>query len=264
MLKKTKKKKDGSTTTTLTLYTKLHYIRLHCAMGISKADQKYEAKQNRRRGLQKTRLYCQICERQCLDEHGYGLHVQSERHLRKTKELLGEHGGRMGDVVSYFSEQFDGQFVRLLRVGHGRKRVMLNQVYQEMVGDKNARVVHLNATRWRSLGGYARYLQGRAGVECEMDDEGLWWVQWKGESGKDKFPSQHEVEQSEDVPIENVEEVGAVGDVGDVGEGGETHDLEIENLSPEKEAPAVVTAMKTLTSRTRVAFGLKKKNKGKK
>jgi DNA/RNA-binding protein KIN17 len=212
-------------------------------MAVNKADQKYQEKQRRRKGLQKTRFYCQLCERQCMDENGFKLHAQSETHMRKLKMSMEKHTGNPQNIVKEFSEQFHTDFVRALRIAHGRKKVGLNQMYQEYIADKDH--VHLNATCWRSLGAYARYLQGTG--ECtvvqgdsESESGERWWVAYK------EKPRPSEVlkldEMVEEVPIEII--------------GSEPEDSieSIINLSEERP-----TKQNALGTRGKLAFSLKKK-----
>lgn len=118
-------------------------------MAIKTAEEKYQAKQRRRRGLQKTRFYCQVCERQCLDENGFKCHVQSEIHMKNLKTQLETHGGSSRGVVNDYSDKFIKDFVSLLKKSHGSKMIGANRFYQEYI--KNKDHIHLNSTKWRLL-----------------------------------------------------------------------------------------------------------------
>lgn len=113
------------------------------------AEEKYQAKQRRRKGLQKTRFYCQVCSRQCLDENGFKCHVQSAIHVQNLQKQLESHGGSSKRVVNDFSSQFMDQFVLLLKKSHGVKMIGANKFYQEYIANKDH--VHLNSTKWKFL-----------------------------------------------------------------------------------------------------------------
>ncbi|GMM29143.1 Rts2 protein [Martiniozyma asiatica (nom. inval.)] len=112
------------------------------------AEEKYQAKQSRRRGLQKTKFYCQVCERQCMDENGFKCHIQSEVHMRNLKEKLTSSGGSR-NLIDDYSERFVKSFVSLLKRSHGEKLIGANRFYQEYISDKEH--VHLNSTKWKVL-----------------------------------------------------------------------------------------------------------------
>lgn len=80
------------------------------------------------KGLQRLRWYCQVCERQMRDENGFKCHVQSESHVRQML-LVGEDPKK---YINNYSTQFQRDFLQLLRVGHGEKKVHINQFYQEV------------------------------------------------------------------------------------------------------------------------------------
>ncbi|EJS41692.1 rts2p [Saccharomyces arboricola H-6] len=125
---------------------------------------KYWAKQGVRRGLQKTRYYCQICERQCKDANGFQSHNKSPSHLRRVSQVTAEDAKR-------YNDQFEKGFLQLLKQRHGEKWIDANKVYNEYVQDRNH--VHMNATAHRSLMQFVRHL-GRAGkvdVDMDMDDK---------------------------------------------------------------------------------------------
>ncbi|AJU02291.1 BCN_G0049590.mRNA.1.CDS.1 [Saccharomyces cerevisiae] len=121
---------------------------------------KYWSKQGARRGLQKTRYYCQICQRQCKDANGFQSHNKSPSHLRKISQVTAEDARR-------YNIQFEKGFLQLLKQRHGEKWIDANKVYNEYVQDRDH--IHMNATMHRSLTQFVRYL-GRAGkVDVDMD-----------------------------------------------------------------------------------------------
>ena len=125
---------------------------------------KYWAKQGVRRGLQKTRYYCQICQRQCKDANGFQSHNKSPSHLRKISQVTAEDAKR-------YNDQFEKGFLQLLMQRHGEKWIDANKVYNEYVQDRDH--IHMNATMHRSLTQFVRQL-GRAGkvdVDMDIDDK---------------------------------------------------------------------------------------------
>ena len=123
------------------------------------------------RGLQRLRWFCQVCERQMRDENGFKCHVQSESHVRQML-LVGEDPRK---YIEDYSNQFQRDFLQLLRTSHGEKKININHFYQEYIANKLH--VHMNATRWSSLTDFAKYL-GREGIcRVEETEKGL-MVSW--------------------------------------------------------------------------------------
>ena len=123
------------------------------------------------RGLQRLRWFCQVCERQMRDENGFKCHVQSESHVRQML-LVGEDPRK---YIEDYSNQFQRDFLQLLRTSHGEKKININHFYQEYISNKLH--IHMNATRWSSLTDFAKYL-GREGIcRVEETEKGL-MVSW--------------------------------------------------------------------------------------
>lgn len=130
------------------------------------------------KGLQRLRWYCQACERQMRDENGFkwwdiviianrasltgSSHVQSEPHVRQML-LIGEDPKKH---IRDFSNQFQHDFLQLLRTSHGEKQVHCNNFYQQYIAEKEH--LHMNATKWPSLTEFAKHL-GREGI-CRVED----------------------------------------------------------------------------------------------
>ncbi|KAL8722356.1 MAG: hypothetical protein Q9225_001146 [Loekoesia sp. 1 TL-2023] len=123
---------------------------------------KYLNNKLKSKGLQRLRWYCQVCEKQCRDENGFKMHTQSESHVRQML-LVGEDPRK---YINDFSNQFQRDFLQLLRTAHGEKQVHMNHFYQEYIANKEH--VHMNATRWPSLTEFAKHL-GREGL-CRVED----------------------------------------------------------------------------------------------
>ncbi|KAL7276152.1 hypothetical protein RUND412_000845 [Rhizina undulata] len=123
------------------------------------------------KGLQRLRWYCQICEKQCRDENGFKCHTQSESHVRQML-LVGEDPKKF---IAEYSNQFQKDFITLLRSSHGEKKINANHFYQEYIANKAH--IHMNATRWTSLSEFVKYL-GREGICRVVDDEKGFFISW--------------------------------------------------------------------------------------
>jgi DNA/RNA-binding protein KIN17 len=130
------------------------------------------ANQQKSKGLQRLRWYCQVCEKQCRDENGFKCHVQSEAHVRQMS-IVGENPHRH---IANYSRQFMGDFLQLLRTTHGEKRVHANHFYaSQYISNKSH--IHMNATRWRNLTEFVTFL-GISGI-CRVENtEKGWFISW--------------------------------------------------------------------------------------
>lgn len=123
------------------------------------------------KGLQKLKFYCQMCEKQCRDANGFKCHMTSETHLRNMKIFSENASG----IMDGNSKEFERMYLDTLRRRHGVKRVNANNVYQEVIQDRNH--VHMNATKWATLAIFVQYL-GRSG-KCVVDEtERGWYVSY--------------------------------------------------------------------------------------
>jgi len=123
------------------------------------------------KGLQKLKFYCQMCEKQCRDANGFKCHQTSESHLRQMK-IFSENAKGMMDR---FSKEFEKEYLQTLKQRHTTKRVNANNVYQEVIADKQH--IHMNATRWASLSDFVMYL-GKKGLAKVDETERGWYVQF--------------------------------------------------------------------------------------
>ncbi|XP_056131931.1 DNA/RNA-binding protein KIN17 [Lampris incognitus] len=123
------------------------------------------------KGLQKLRWYCQMCQKQCRDENGFKCHCMSESHQRQLL-LASENPNQFMD---YFSEEFKGDFLELLRRRFGTKRVHNNIVYNEYISDREH--IHMNSTQWETLTDFTKWL-GKEGF-CKVDETPKgWYIQY--------------------------------------------------------------------------------------
>ena len=125
------------------------------------------AKRIKAKGLQKLKFYCQICEKQCRDANGFKCHIQSDSHLRQMKLFSENASGRMDQ----YSREFEKVFLDTLRMLHGTAQVNANQVYQQVIRDKQH--IHMNATIWATLKDFCQYL-GKTG-KCRVEETERGW-----------------------------------------------------------------------------------------
>jgi DNA/RNA-binding protein KIN17 len=120
------------------------------------------------KGLQKLKFYCQMCQKQCRDANGFKCHLTSENHLRQMK-LFSDHAG---SILDQYSKEFEQAYLSTLRMRHGTKQVNANNVYQEMISDKQH--IHMNATHWTTLTEFVQYL-GKTG-KCVVEETERGWM----------------------------------------------------------------------------------------
>ena len=121
------------------------------------------------KGLQKLKFYCQMCNKQCRDENGYKCHLTSDSHLRQMK-IFAENAG---EFLDSFSSDFEAAYMDTLRRRHGTKKMNANNVYQEVIQDKDH--VHMNSTKWATLTDFVQYL-GKSGKCVVEETERGWYV----------------------------------------------------------------------------------------
>lgn len=127
------------------------------------------AKRIKMKGLQKLKFYCQLCSKQCRDANGFKCHLTSENHIRQMKIFSSNASG----ILDQYSKEFEKMYLSTLRMRHGTKRVNANNIYQEVIQDKQH--IHMNATHWTTLTDFVQYL-GKTG-KCVVDeDERGWYV----------------------------------------------------------------------------------------
>ncbi|CBZ51602.1 conserved hypothetical protein [Neospora caninum Liverpool] len=122
-------------------------------------------------GLQKLRWYCQMCEKQCRDENGFKCHRMSEGHQRMMQIFIQNPTKFMDD----FSQEFEREFMRLMRTRYCRTRVLANSVYNNIVADRQH--IHMNSTIWVTLSEFVQYLGSTNKCKIELTPKG-WYVEY--------------------------------------------------------------------------------------
>jgi DNA/RNA-binding protein KIN17 len=138
---------------------------------------KWVANKMKSKGLQRLRWWCEPCQKQCRDANGFKCHAQSESHTRNLQSV----GEDPKKYIQNFSNEFQRDFVSLLRTAHNEKFIGVNKFYNEYIRDKEH--VHMNATKWSSLTEFAKHL-GREGI-ChvkEDEEDGTLLIAWRDTS----------------------------------------------------------------------------------
>lgn len=128
---------------------------------------KYISNKMKARGLQKLKFYCQVCQKQCRDDNGFKSHIKSPFHMKNISKVSSTD-------IDRYTEQFEQDFLRLLRLSHGEKPIEVNKFYNEFIQDKHH--IHMNATRFSSLTKFIQYLskEGKVkvtGLDSLAEDE---------------------------------------------------------------------------------------------
>ncbi|CAL9729883.1 hypothetical protein MOUN0_I01398 [Monosporozyma unispora] len=123
---------------------------------------KYLSKQMKARGLQKLKFYCQVCKKQCRDENGFKSHIRSPFHLKNISSVTQK------DIDDY-SQQFEDNFLLLLKSSHGEKWIEANKFYNEFIQDKDH--IHMNATRFTSLNKFIQHLGKTGRIKIKLDED---------------------------------------------------------------------------------------------
>ncbi|GMM36392.1 Rts2 protein [Saccharomycopsis crataegensis] len=124
---------------------------------------KFLAKQMKAKGLQKLKFYCQVCNKQCRDANGFKSHVMSPSHTRKIQEI-GTSKHAIQEAIDNYSRDLQDDFLRLLKLTHGTKKVNANKFYQEYISNDKDHI-HLNSTRFSSLSSFIFHLEKSGKIE---------------------------------------------------------------------------------------------------
>ncbi|ODV63390.1 Rts2p ASCRUDRAFT_73262 [Ascoidea rubescens DSM 1968] len=130
---------------------------------------KYFSNQMKSIGLQKLKFFCQVCEKQCRDANGYKCHTQSESHIKKI-QYFGTNKREYTKVIENYSENFEREFLRLLKRKHGTKKINVNKFYQEYILE-DKKHIHLNSTKWSSLTSLIKHLSKEGKVHFYEDEQ---------------------------------------------------------------------------------------------
>ncbi len=119
------------------------------------------------KGLSKLKYYCQMCNKQCRDANGFKCHSQSDSHRQQMELFLSDPEKFVND----FSNQFEEQFIDILRDASKGDWIPSRAVYGAVVADKEH--VHMNATKWATLTEFLEHLMAKGTIRIkETEHEG--------------------------------------------------------------------------------------------
>uniref|UniRef100_A0A1I7UZS8 Kin17_mid domain-containing protein n=1 Tax=Caenorhabditis tropicalis TaxID=1561998 RepID=A0A1I7UZS8_9PELO len=169
-----------------------------------KGSSKELANRTKSKGLQKLKWFCQMCQKQCRDANGFKCHLTSEAHQRQLL-LFAENSN---SYLRQFSNDFEKNFMQLLRTSYGTKRVRANEVYNVYIKDKGH--VHMNSTVWHSLTGFVQYLGSSGKCKIDEGDKG-WYIAYIDQEAvikkEEEQRKQQQEKDDEDRHLQIVEEM---------------------------------------------------------
>jgi DNA/RNA-binding protein KIN17 len=115
----------------------------------------------------KLKFYCELCKKQCRDKNGFQCHQKSEGH----KMLLRAYAANPEEVQERYSQEFEKNYVSLLRSQFVNRPTIANNVYIEY--QRNPKLPHLNATKWSRLGEFVSYLEEKSIIEVVSGPEAI-------------------------------------------------------------------------------------------
>jgi len=116
--------------------------------------------------MQKLKWYCSLCKHQCNDANGFRAHIQSESH----RMLMAQARPNIDSVLKNNSQQFEAQFLSVLKSQYGNKEIAANRVYVQVIKDRSH--THMSSTRWESVKGFCFSLQKKNLISMRMTDRG--------------------------------------------------------------------------------------------
>lgn len=118
-------------------------------------------------GPMKLKFYCQMCQKQCRDEHGFKAHCSSVSHMNQMM-LFSEH---QEHYIEQHSNEFHSEFMQLLQLKKP-KHVHVNSLYQEHILMPDH--MHLNATKWATISDYISFIGKKGLVLVDEQQDGLY------------------------------------------------------------------------------------------
>ena len=119
------------------------------------------------KGPQKLKFYCQMCQKQCRDQHGFEAHCSSGGHMDQMMLFA----ANKDHYLAAHSKEFQTEFMNLLK-SRFKEPTELNFVYQEYI--KDSEHMHLNATKWSTLTSFAQHLGKEGLVRVQERENGLY------------------------------------------------------------------------------------------
>ncbi|KAJ8613585.1 hypothetical protein CTAYLR_006158 [Chrysophaeum taylorii] len=143
---------------------------------------KWISTQWKKKGLNKLRWYCGLCQVSCRDANGFQLHLAHENHLRREAEAA-ERGAVRDTAARYladeYSEAFERSYLRYLVQHKLGQRVRAHEAYKSINPDDRQHDV-MKKTCWGTLGRFIADLRERGEVDAWRDDDGWIVTVWEG------------------------------------------------------------------------------------
>lgn len=128
-------------------------------------------------GLKRLRYYCEMCNKQCSDQHSFDRHSHSQTHIRNM-QLFRDNPDKFTDD---YSKSFESQYIDVLKRRSLNTYINANTVYNDMITSDKTHT-HMNATKWSTLSDFIQYLgkTGKADVERgKQGDHDIWLIKYK-------------------------------------------------------------------------------------
>mmetsp|Transcript_2980 Transcript_2980/g.3879 ORF Transcript_2980/g.3879 Transcript_2980/m.3879 type:complete len:390 (-) Transcript_2980:113-1282(-) len=137
---------------------------------------KWISTQWKKKGLNKLRWYCGLCNVSCRDANGFQLHLAHENHLRR--EIEASERRKVQDTESRYqadaySEAFERSMLRYLVRYKLGQRVRAHEAYRAVNPDDRPHAI-MAQTCWGTLGRFVVDLRDRGEIEAWRDDDG--WI----------------------------------------------------------------------------------------
>lgn len=120
----------------------------------------------KRPGIGKTKHYCHICQKQCVDSNGYKLHVESQAHLLREKS----YNSHSESSIEESSSAFAATYTNLLESLSTEGPVLASAVYRRLLIQQPH--LQLKGTCWTSLVELVSYLEKRSLVTTSQSSHG--------------------------------------------------------------------------------------------
>mmetsp|Transcript_26282 Transcript_26282/g.85043 ORF Transcript_26282/g.85043 Transcript_26282/m.85043 type:complete len:225 (+) Transcript_26282:116-790(+) len=137
---------------------------------------KWISNQWKKKGLNKLRWFCGLCQVSCRDANGFQLHLAHEGHLRREVEQAERNKVRDAEAqyrADAYSEAFERSFLRYLVRTKLGQRVRAHEAYRAVNPDDRQHKV-MATTCWETLGRFVVDLRNRGEVDAWRDDDG--WI----------------------------------------------------------------------------------------
>lgn len=110
------------------------------------------------------KYYCQPCKKQCKDENGYALHLNTNSHLKNMEIIMKDPEY----YINKYSNNFKQSFISILNLPQFKnKYTNADKVYLEYI--KNRDFVNLNSTKWKNLTRFIKDMEKKELIDVVED-----------------------------------------------------------------------------------------------